>query len=135
MAFVLMTQTYKRLLKLKWGLQKPKWLIFYCCTNTNPLRYTRTDTVIQWATYAIFTSILIQYYLLLVYWARIDINWSNNTYIWKDYIFLWHFSLTLISSSLHKNKLQAYLELCAPRHYILFTYLFSCLIFHNLTGA
>ena len=29
MAFVLMTQTYKRLLKLKWGLQKLKWLIFF----------------------------------------------------------------------------------------------------------
>ena len=43
MAFVLMTQTYNRLLKLKWGLQKLKWLIFDCCTNANRLRYTWTD--------------------------------------------------------------------------------------------
>ena len=38
-----MTQTYKRLLKLKWGLQKLKWLIFYCCRKTNHLRYIWTD--------------------------------------------------------------------------------------------
>ena len=31
MAIVLMTQTYKR-------LQKLKWLIFLCLTNTNPLQ-------------------------------------------------------------------------------------------------
>ena len=43
MAFVLMTQTYKRLLKLKWGLQKLKWLIFDCCRKTNHLRYIWTD--------------------------------------------------------------------------------------------
>ena len=45
MAFVLMTQTYKRLLKLKWGLQKLKWLIFDCCRKTNHLRYIWTDPV------------------------------------------------------------------------------------------
>ena len=45
MAFVLMTQTYKRLLKLKWGLQKLKWLIFDCCRKTNHLRYIWTDPI------------------------------------------------------------------------------------------
>ena len=45
MAFVLVTQTYKRLLKLKWGLQKLKWLIFDCCRKTNHLRYIWTDPV------------------------------------------------------------------------------------------
>ena len=45
-AFVLMTQTYKKITKTEVvGLQKLKWLIFDGCTNNNPLRYTWTDPV------------------------------------------------------------------------------------------
>ena len=48
MAIVLMRQTYKRLQKTQVvGLQKLKWLNFFCLTNAYPLydRYERTQWV------------------------------------------------------------------------------------------
>ena len=58
-----MTQTYKRLLKLKWGLQKLKWLIFDCCTNTNRLRYTWTDPLSSNPSWRI-TKLLVIYFAI-----------------------------------------------------------------------
>ena len=37
---------------MKCGLQQMKWLIFLCLTNTNPLRYTLTDPVAEFKSFA-----------------------------------------------------------------------------------